>query len=55
MRTISRISAAFQVLDSYSKGPVLGASVLVDGRRVRYVAKGDGTYVFTDLPLVPHV
>ena len=55
MRTISRISAACQVLDSYSKGPVLGASVLVDGRRVRYVAKGDGTYVFTDLPLVPHV
>ena len=55
MRTISRISAAFQVLDSYSKGPVLGASVLVDGRRTRYVAKGDGTYVFADLPSQPHI
>ena len=54
MRTISRISAAFQVLDSYSKGAVTGASILVDGGRARYVAKGDGTYVFSDLPPVPH-
>lgn len=54
MRTISRISAVFQVLDSYSKGAVTGASILVDGGRARYVAKGDGTYVFSDLPPVPH-
>lgn len=54
MRTISRISAAFQLLDSYSKGPVLGASILVDDRRVRYVAKGDGTCVFANLPSKPH-
>lgn len=54
MRTISRISAAFQVLDSYSKGAVTGASILVDGGRARYVAKGDGTYVFSDLPPIPH-
>ena len=54
MRTIRRISAAFQLLDSYSKGPVPGAVILVDGGRARYVAKGDGTYVFSDLPPVPH-
>ena len=54
MRTISRISAAFQVLDSYSKGAVTGAAILVDGGRARYVAKGDGTYVFADLPPVSH-
>lgn len=54
MRTISRISAAFQLLDSYSKRPVAGATILVDGGRVRYVAKGDGTYVFADLPPIPH-
>ena len=54
MRTISRISAAFMLLDSYSKGPVLGASILVDGARVKYVSKGDGTYVFSNLPLTPH-
>lgn len=54
MRTIRRISAAFRLLDSYSKGPVLGAAILVDGRRMPYVAKGDGTYVFSDLPPMPH-
>ena len=54
MRTIRRLSAAFQLLDGYSKGPVTGASVLVDGGRVKYAAKGDGTYVFSDLPPVPH-
>ena len=54
MRTISRISAAFQLIDSYGKGAVTGASILVDGSRVRYVAKGDGTYVFSDLPPTAH-
>lgn len=54
MRTIRRLSAAFQLLDSYSKGPVQGASILVDGRRVPHVARRDGIYVFTDLPPTPH-
>ncbi len=54
MRTISRISAAFQLIDSYGKGAVTGAAILVDGSRVRYVAKGDGTYVFSDLPPTAH-
>lgn len=54
MRTISRISAALRLLDSCSKGAVTGASILVDGGRVRYAAKGDGTCVFTDLPPTPH-
>ena len=54
MRTISRISAAFRLIDSYGKGAVTGASILVDGGRVPYVAKGDGTYVFSNLPATPH-
>ena len=54
MRTIRRISAAFQLLDSYSKGAVAGASILVDGCRMPFVSKGDGTYVFSELPPTPH-
>ena len=54
MRTIRRVSAAFQLLEGYGKGPVTGASILVDGRRAPCVAKGDGTYVFADLPPTPH-
>ena len=54
MRTISRLSAAFQLVDGGTKEPVLGASILVDGGRVRHIAKGDGTYVFSDLPPTAH-
>ncbi len=54
MRTISRISAALRLLDPYSKGAVTGASILVDGGRARYAAKGDGTYVFSNLPAAAH-
>lgn len=54
MRTIHHLTAAFQLLDSYSKGPVTGATILVDGQRVPYVARGDGTYVFSNLLPTPH-
>ena len=55
MRTLSCVSAAFLLLDGRDKTPVLGASILVDGRRHRVMSKGDGHYVLTNLPPVPHV
>lgn len=55
MRTISRISAALLPLDSRSKLPVAGASILVDGERLGGVRKSDGHYVFTNLPPTEHV
>lgn len=55
MRTISRISAAFLLLDGRSKLPVAAASVLVDGERLGGVRKSDGHYVFTNLPPTEHV
>lgn len=54
MRTIARLSAAFQLVDGYSKEGVKGASFLVDGAPVPFVAKPDGTYVFSNLPILPH-
>ena len=55
MRTIARLSAAFQLVDGYSKEGVKGASFLVDGAPVPFVAKPDGTYVFSNLPILPHI
>ncbi len=54
MRTICQISAVFQLMDSGTKEPATGAAILVDGRRVRHIAKRDGTYVFSNLPATPH-
>ncbi len=55
MRTISRVSAAFLLLDGRDKSPILGASILVDGVRRKMVAKGDGHYVFSNLEPTAHV
>lgn len=55
MRTISRISAAFLPLDGRSKLPVADAAILVDGERLGGTRKGDGHYVFTNLPPREHV
>ena len=54
MRTLSRVSAAFLLLDGRDKTPVLGATILVDGVRQKTVSKGDGHYVFINLPPTEH-
>lgn len=54
MRTIHRLSAAFQLLDSCQKEPVRGAVILVDGCRVPCVSRGDGVYLFSNLPPTAH-
>lgn len=54
MRTLHRLSAAFQLLDSCHKEPVRGAVILVDGHRVPCVSRGDGVYLFSDLPPTAH-
>lgn len=54
MRSIIQISAAFLVLDGRDKSPVREASVLVDGAGGRCIRKGDGHFVFINLPAVEH-
>ena len=54
MRTISRISAAFLVLDGRDKSPLRQASVLVDGQRRAVLSKGDGYFVVLNLPQGEH-
>jgi len=54
MRTVTRVSAAFLVLDGRDKSPIREASILVDGARGRCLRKGDGYYVFTDLSEAEH-
>ncbi len=54
MRTISRVSAAFLVLNGRDKSPIREASILVDGVRGRCIRKGDGYYVFADLSEAEH-
>ena len=54
MRTISRISAAFLVLDGRDKSPLRQAAVLVDGQRRAVLSKGDGCFVVLNLPEGEH-
>lgn len=54
MRTISRVSAAFLVLDGRDKSPLRQAAVLVDGQRRAVLSKGDGCFVVLNLPEGEH-
>ena len=54
MRTIIQLSAAFLVLDSRDKSPIREASILVDGVKRRCIRKGDGHFIFVDLPEGEH-
>lgn len=54
MRALIQVSAAFLVLDSRDKSPVLDASILVDGVRKRCIRKGGGHFVLVDLPAAEH-
>ncbi len=54
MRTLTRVSAAFLLLDVCDKQPLMGASILVDGERKPFISKGDGHYVFINLEPISH-
>lgn len=54
MRIISRVSAAFLVLDGRDKSPLRQAAVLVDGQRRAVLSKGDGYFVVLNLPEGEH-
>lgn len=54
MRSIIRLSAAFLVLNGRDKSPVQEVSILVDGVRERCIRKGDGHFVFVNLPTTEH-
>lgn len=54
MRTVSRVSAAFLVLDGRDKSPLRQAAVLVDGQSRAVLSKGDGYFVVLNLPEGEH-
>ena len=54
MRTISRLSTAFLLMDLHTRDPVTDATILVDGKRCPCVRKNDGHVLFLNLPPTGH-